>query len=87
MWYVYILRCADDSLYIGETPDVTLRVMKHNEGGGSAYTAKRRPVDLAYVEVHENRDAALKREQQLKGWRRAKKDALIAGDVTLLTRL
>ena len=87
MWYVYILRCADDSLYIGETPDVSSRVMKHNEGGGSAYTAKRRPVHLAYFEVHENRDAALTREQQLKGWTRAKKEALIAGNVTLLTRL
>jgi predicted GIY-YIG superfamily endonuclease len=84
MWYVYILRCADDSLYIGETNDVDFRVNRHNEGRASSFTAARRPVSLAYSEPHPNRGAALTRERQLKRWTRAKKDALIAGDSALL---
>lgn len=86
MHFVYILRCADDSLYIGETDDLTRRVLKHNEGG-SPHTADRRPVSLAYSEAVENRIFALGRERQLKGWTRRKKEALVAGDLTLLKRL
>jgi putative endonuclease len=51
---------------------------KHNQGGGSSFTARRRPVQLAFSEVQPNRIAAVKREQQLKRWTRAKKEALIA---------
>lgn len=83
MWFVYILRCADSSLYIGETNDVARRLSKHNEGG-SKYTSARRPVILAYTEEHERRDDSLKRERQLKRWTRAKKEALIAGEVNRL---
>lgn len=72
MWFVYILRCADGSFYIGETNDVVQRLAKHSEGG-STYTADRRPVNLVYTEQHEKRDECLKRERQLKGWTRAKK--------------
>jgi putative endonuclease len=46
MWCVYILRCADDSLYIGETNDIDLRVIRHNDGRASSFTAARRPVFL-----------------------------------------
>jgi predicted GIY-YIG superfamily endonuclease len=49
MW-VYIVRCADDSLYVGETDDLDLRLLRHNEGRASAFTAHRRPVVLAYSE-------------------------------------
>ena len=78
MWHVYILRCADDAFYIGETGDVARRLTKHNEGSASGFTAKRRPVTLVYSEQYATRAEALKRERQLKGWTRAKKQALIA---------
>ena len=87
MWFVYILRWADGALYIGETSDIAARVAKHNEGGASAFTAKRRPVVLAYSEQHPNRNTALARERQVKRWTRRKKDALVAGDLKLLKRL
>ncbi len=83
---MYILRCADGSLYIGETPDVDARLRKHQEGG-SRHTASRRPVALVYSEAFENRVLALGRERQLKRWSRAKKEALIAGDIDKLRRL
>jgi tRNA/rRNA methyltransferase len=82
--YVYIVRCADQSLYIGETDDLDFRLTKHNDGSAGVFTRRRRPVVLVYSEVHPTREAALKRERQLKGWTRAKKEALIAGDSSLL---
>jgi predicted GIY-YIG superfamily endonuclease len=87
VWFVYIVRCSDNSLYIGETEDVAARVLRHNEGRGSSFIAARRPVDLLFAEAHETRDAALVREKQLKRWTRAKKEALIAGDLANLKRL
>jgi putative endonuclease len=84
--FVYILRCSDDSLYIGESDDVPTRVSRHNDGRGSTFTASRRPVRLVYTEVHESREEALARERQLKRWTRAKKEALIAGDRLALKR-
>ena len=85
--YVYILRCADNSLYIGETHDVVSRSARHNDGVGAADTAKRRPVRVVYTEQYETRKACLRRERQLKGWTRAKKEALIADDKSALKRL
>ena len=87
MWFVYIVRCSDNSLYIGETDDVAARVSRHIDGRGSSFTARRRPVRLAFSEAHESRDAALVREKQLKRWTRAKKEALIADDRAKLKRL
>ena len=87
MWFVYILRCSDGSLYVGETSDVDARLLKHGDGSASKFTARRRPVTLAYSESCETRDDALKREQQLKRWTRVKKEALIVGDRDLLKRL
>ncbi len=87
MHFVYILRCADGALYVGETDDVALRVAKHMEGSASVLTAKRRPVTLSYVESHATRMQCLARERQIKRWTRAKKEALIAGDLRLLKRL
>jgi predicted GIY-YIG superfamily endonuclease len=87
MAYVYILRCADGSLYVGETDNLDARILKHNDGTASAFTAQRRPVLLVYSEMHDVRSAAQARERQLKRWTRAKKEALIAGDLGLLKRL
>jgi predicted GIY-YIG superfamily endonuclease len=83
--YLYILRCADRSLYVGETPDLAARLRKHQEGG-SPHTAKRRPVALVYSETFENRIFALGRERQVKRWTRVKKEALIAGDLIALKK-
>lgn len=77
-WQVYILRCSDDSLYIGCTNRLEIRLAAHNEGKGAKYTAGRRPVALAYCEPAASRSAALKRELQLKKLSRAKKLMLIA---------
>ena len=85
--FVYILRCADGSLYVGETEDLAARLAKHNDGSASAYTAARRPIALVHSEVHTDQAAALARERQLKGWTRAKKEALIADDLAKLKRL
>ena len=87
MHFVYILRCADTSLYIGETHDISDRLATHNEGRGCAHTASRLPVELVYTEEHLNQPLARKREKQLKRWTRKKKEALVAGDLILLTRL
>jgi predicted GIY-YIG superfamily endonuclease len=86
VWFVYILRCSDNSLYIGETDDVAARGSRHNDGRGSSFTASRRPVRLVWSESQESREDALERERQLKGWTRAKKEALIAGDMAALKR-
>jgi predicted GIY-YIG superfamily endonuclease len=85
VWFVYILRCADNSLYIGETGDVERRLEKHQQGG-CTYTATRRPVALVYSETYPSRESALQRERQLKGWKRDKKEALIRSDLTTLTK-
>ena len=85
--YIYILRCADDALYVGETADLIARWNKHIEGSASAFTSKRRPLTLVYAEEHVSEAAAIKRERQLKRWTRAKKEALVSGDFPLLKRL
>ena len=87
MHFVYILRCADNALYVGETNNPDLRLARHQEGTASCFTARRRPVTLVYVEGLPDRPSALARERQLKRWTRAKKEALIAQDFALLKRL
>ena len=87
MHYVYILRCADSSLYIGEADNVEHRVARHQEGRGCKYTADRLPVQLAYVEEVPDYLAARRREHQLKRWTRRKKEALVASDLSALKRL
>jgi putative endonuclease len=87
MPWVYILRCSDDSLYVGHTLDVGSREAFHNDGRGGLYTARRRPVRVVYSEHHDSLEDALARERQLKGWTAAKKEALIAGNQDSLKRL
>ena len=79
MYFVYILRCADGTLYTGSTNNLAARERAHNEGRGARYTAGRRPVRIVYSETHDTRSAALKREAGVKRWSRPKKEALIAG--------
>jgi predicted GIY-YIG superfamily endonuclease len=87
MVWVYILRCADGTLYDGHTYDPLTREQTHNEGRGGSYTALRRPVTIVYSEPHESLESALARERQLKRWTRAKKESLIAGDLRSLKHL
>ena len=85
---VYMLRCADGSYYVGSTRG-TLddRVNQHNAGSYGGYTAKRRPVTLVWHEFFDRITDAIAAERQLKGWRRAKKEALIRGDFELIRKL
>ena len=86
VFHVYMVRCADGTLYTGYAHDPSARVEVHNSGKGAKYTRSRLPVSLVYVEQCESLSAALKRERQLKPWSRAKKEALIAGDQLALKR-
>lgn len=77
-WYVYMLRCADGTLYTGITTDIARRVAEHNgEGGlGARYTRSRRPVQLVYVEAAADRAEAARREAAIKRLDRVRKLAL-----------
>jgi len=77
-YYVYIVECADHTLYTGVTTDVLDRVRTHNTGQGARYTRSRLPVTLRYQEMHPDKGAALKREYALKQYTRTDKLALIA---------
>ena len=87
MPFTYILRCADDTLYIGHTENLAVREQMHNDGKGAKYTAARRPVRMIYAEEHDSIEGAIAREQQLKRWTNQKKEALIAGDGRALKSL
>jgi putative endonuclease len=76
-WFVYILRCADGSLYTGITKDVKRRCQQHNDGTASRYTRSRRPTKLVWQEAHLNRGLAQKREAAIKGWTRREKLEMI----------
>jgi putative endonuclease len=76
--YVYILQCADESYYTGVTNDYYRRLSEHQHGiNPDCYTFNRRPVKLVYVEAFEDFNLAISREKQIKGWTRAKKEALV----------
>ena len=85
--FVYIVRCADQSLYIGSTADVEARVAAHNEGRGGSYACRRRPVMLVFQERHETLESAADRERQIKRWSRAEKEMLVSGGAMALKRL
>jgi len=76
-WFVYIVRCADRSLYTGVATDVTRRIVQHNLGKGARYTRSRLPVELVYQEAAADRGAALQREMAIKRLPRAGKLALL----------
>ena len=79
-FWIYILRCADDSYYIGHTDDLEQRIGQHQTGAIPGYTHNRRPVMLVFSQELQTREEALAAERQVKGWTRAKKEALIQGD-------
>lgn len=87
-WF-YILRCADGSYYVGTTrqEDLETRVSQHNQGLFGGYTAKRCPVALVYSAYFERIVDVIAYERQVKGWSRAKKEALVCGDFGLLQAL
>ncbi|RYY87999.1 MAG: GIY-YIG nuclease family protein [Chitinophagaceae bacterium] len=87
-YWVYIVECCDGSYYVGMTNDLDRRIKEHQEGlNESYYTFKRRPLKLRYYEVHYYIHDAINREKQLKGWTRAKKEALMRGDIPALKDL
>lgn len=76
-WFVYLLRCADGSLYTGITTDLARRCQQHNAGTASRCTRSRRPVRLVYSEPHASRSLASKREAAIKKLSRQQKLALV----------
>ena len=86
--YVYILRCADGSYYVGLTRDgLDKRIAEHADGRFAGYTYARRPVTLAWSQDFQWLTDAVACERRLKGWRREKKEALIRGDYKALPSL
>ena len=80
-YWTYMLRCRDGSCYVGITSEIEIRLAKHALGiDPDAYTFRRRPVTLVYSDVFSRPDEAIFVEKRLKGWSRAKKDALVRGD-------
>ena len=80
-YYVYILKCSDDSYYTGFTNDFERRFAEHEEGyDPESYTYSRRPLELVYADYFTDPKQAIAFEKQIKGWSRAKKESLIAGD-------
>ena len=87
MWYLYILKCSDFSLYTGVTSDIDKRIKEYNSKKGGSYTRIRISVELIYKEQYGSKSQALKREAQLKGWTKKKKIALINGNKFKLREL
>jgi putative endonuclease len=87
--FVYMLRCADGSFYVGSATgeDLTRRIAEHQSGYYHGYTSTRRPVTLVWSEHFLRTTDAIAVERQLKGWSRAKKEALIKGDWSAIQQL
>ena len=79
-FWAYMLRCVDESYYVGHTDDLEARIGEHHSGLIQGYTHDRRPLALVWSEQFADRDSALAAERQIKGWSRVKKEALIRGD-------
>ncbi len=87
-FWVYILQCADDSYYTGHTDNLEKRIAEHRAGAiTSCYTHKRRPLQLVFSQDFPTREEALASEQQIKGWSRKKKEAMMRGDWAEVSRL
>ena len=89
MYFFYILRCSDNSLYCGMTSNLDNRLKEHNSSGskGAKYLRGKKPVNLIYSETFPDIKTAINRELQIKKWTKAKKEALVAGDLELLKKL
>jgi putative endonuclease len=79
-FYVYMLLCSDDSIYVGHSDDLETRLIAHRTRHFSGYTAKRLPVRLIFHEQFATREEAFAAERRIKGWSRAKKLALARGE-------
>jgi len=79
-WYVYIVECIDGFYYTGMTWKPDLRWIQHLSGIGSEFTSKHKPKKVAYLEEYDNLEEARRREKQIKGWTRNKKEKLIKGE-------
>jgi putative endonuclease len=87
-FWVYVLRCADNSYYTGHTDNLDKRVAEHASGAiATCYTFKRRPLELLFSQEFATREEALASEQQIKGWSRRKKEAMMRGDWAEVSRL
>ncbi len=87
MPFMYILKCNDDSLYIGSTWNLDKRINEHLNGIGCQYTKNKLPIELVYYEEFDRIDEAFKREHQIKGWSKQKKLSLINGNIDKLPEL
>lgn len=87
MAYTYILQCANGEYYVGSTEDIDQRLQEHQSLTGGRFTKLHQPVKLVYKEEYATYQQAFKRERQLHGWSRAKKEALIKGNIDLLIQL
>ena len=89
MYYFYILRCSDNSLYCGQTNNLKRRINEHNfdKNKSAKYLRAKKPVKLIYFEKYSSLQEAMKREWQVKQWSRSKKEALIQGNKTILKKL
>ncbi len=89
MYYFYIVRCSDNSLYSGQTNNLAKRIKEHNLGKtkSAKYTKAHRPVELVYSEKYATLQLAMRREYQIKNWTKAKKEALISGKFDLPKKL
>ncbi len=79
-FYIYILKCSDDSYYVGHTDNIEKRISEHKIGTHAGYTSTRLPVDVVFIQPCASRYEALSAEQKIKRWSRKKKEALIRGD-------
>ena len=86
-FWVYIVRCTDGSFYVGQTDDLDRRIAEHTAGTFGGFTATRHFLEFAYAAEMPTRDEAVLRDRQIKGWSRAKKEALIASDWARLVEL
>jgi predicted GIY-YIG superfamily endonuclease len=86
-FWTYMLQCADGRYYVGHSDNLEARLAAHQSGAITGYTHSRRPVALVWSETFAMREEALAAERQIKGWSRAKKRALIAGDWDLISQL
>lgn len=89
MYYFYILRCSDNSLYCGQTNNLKRRINEHNfdKNKSAKYLRAKKPVKLIFFEEYSTLQEAMKREIQIKKWTKAKKEALVKKDYKLLKQL
>ena len=87
-FWIYILKCSDGSYYTGHTDDLDRRINQHLKGElSTCYTFSRLPLELVFSQEFPTREEALASEQQIKGWSRKKKEAMIRGDWVEVSRL